>query len=115
MIASARVPGEDGSCGARPCWKGAGQPPGSAGFRYRDRSGTPDGLQSLRIEPGVDGEAKFLVKGKGDLLDPGPLPASSPVAVRAQLGSDAGACFEATFSASGVLRNDGEWLELRAD
>jgi uncharacterized delta-60 repeat protein len=115
VLASARAPGEDGSCGARSCWKGVGQPPGSDGFRYRDKARTPDGLQSLRVKPGDDGEASFVVKGKGGLLDLGPLPANEPLEVKAQLSSDDGACFEASFSASGVLRNDAEWLELRSD
>jgi hypothetical protein len=42
------------------------------GFRYRSRSGDPDGLRSAKLVAGIAGKAKISLKGKGDLL---PLPA----------------------------------------
>jgi cysteine-rich repeat protein len=87
--------------------------PRKQGFRYRSRTGMPDGLRSVTLAPGIDGKAKVLVKGAGDLL---PLPATATplsLPVRVQLQSDAGTCWEATFSTA--ASNDGTKFKAKSD
>jgi 6-phosphogluconolactonase (cycloisomerase 2 family) len=75
------------------CWT-----PSATGFNYRDRARTPEGLGSILLKAGAgDGARVKVVAGKGHLAAPSfPL----PLPIRVQLQSSAGACFEATFSAS---------------
>jgi hypothetical protein len=90
-----------GTCAAAPCWKAAG----SAGFRYKDAEGTPDGLLKLQVKAGAAGRTKVSVKGKGEHL---PVLPSLPLALpsRIQVHAESGACWEAVHGGGGVLRND---------
>jgi hypothetical protein len=83
-------------------------PPGSRGYRYKDRLGTPDGLELVLLRPGGDGRAKMSVKGQGPLLRlPAPDRVDLPLLV--QLQATNGGCWEARVSESGVLRRE-PWL-----
>ena len=99
-------------CGAVPCWLGRGQPPGSRGFRYRDRQGTQAGIEKIVMRPGLDGQARILVKAQG----PGigfsePLDLEVPAVL--QLQRDDGACWEATFS--DVVTYESDLVKLRSE
>lgn len=89
---------------ATPCWKGLGTPAGSRGHRYRNREATPDGVESLRLQPGDDGRAMLALKARGAHLALPSLPLTPPL--RVQLWADGGACWEARYDAAGVTRND---------
>lgn len=109
-----------GTCDGKACWQAVGSnPPGSRGWRYRDRERTPDGLEAFVAKPGAAGKAKHTVKGKGPLLVlPGenaaaPLPLATPIQVRAQLKHRFGRCWEASYSSA--VRNDATTLQLRSD
>jgi hypothetical protein len=66
------------------------------------------------LKAGIDGKAKVSVDGKGANLV---LPSLATLAfpLRVQLQSEAGQCWEATYSAAGVSQNDGEHLKARSD
>jgi hypothetical protein len=87
-----------GTCGNAPCWKALAR-----GFRYKNRDGSDDGVQSILLKAGQSNRAKFLVKGKGAKLDmAAPIGAqllAQDPAVTVQLVNSLGFCWEATFSA----------------
>jgi cysteine-rich repeat protein len=83
------------------------------GFRYRRRSGTPDGVSSVTLVAGVDRKAKASVKGSGELL---PLPATEtplPLPLVVQLQNDAGTCWGATFATA--ASNDGTTFKAKTN
>ena len=90
---SANIPA-DRTCDGKPCWS----PIGAKGFKYKDKSGTPDGITQVQLKEGQDGKAKILVKGKGaNLDDPNLATLVQPVTV--QLQNSIGECWEAVYSA----------------
>ena len=89
-------------CGARSCWRGT-----NSGFRYTDRSLTPNGIQKLQLEAGVAGRARINLKGKGALLRLPTLPFVQQSDVLVQLKNSAGQCWDAVYSAP-ASRNDAE-------
>jgi CSLREA domain-containing protein len=91
----AQLPG-GATCGDSPCWKGLGQPPGSRGSRYRDRQQTQAGIASVLLRPGLDGQSRIIVKGKGPGLGLDPLAFYEPL--RMQLQRRNGPCWEAHFT-----------------
>lgn len=59
--------GED--CGASPCWKKIGKPPGDPGhkgYRYKDPGASADGLLMLLLKGGDQGKTKLIAKGKNN-------------------------------------------------
>jgi hypothetical protein len=86
------------------CWKRRGNPPGSKGFKYRDRDLTPDGIEQLRMKPGGGVKGKIAIKGKGANLDMPALGFALPVTV--QLQAEDGQCWEARYFPAGVIEND---------
>jgi cysteine-rich repeat protein len=105
LLMSARAPAA-GTCGTKPCWS----PIGTKGFKYKQREGTPEGLQRLVLRSGEDGKAKITLKGGGEHLSAAPpaglpaLPLEAPV--RTQLHGPNGACWEAGYSEGDVKKND---------
>ena len=91
-LVSATTAPAAGLCAGKNCWKAVGNPPGSKGYAYADKLGTPSGLQGLKLQPGAAGKAKIALKAKGASVDMPPLPFTGPVLV--QLRADNGACFE---------------------
>jgi uncharacterized delta-60 repeat protein len=98
-VVSALAPA-GGACGGRPCWTLRG----AAGFRYRDRLRSGNGLEKIVLTAGGDGSAKAVVKAKGAHLALPALPFALPL--RVQLQSTNGNCWEGTFSAAGTSIND---------
>lgn len=94
-------------------WRPKGTPPGSRGYRYRNRERTPDGIEAVTLQPGVDGRAKLALKGRGAHLVLPPLPL--PVPLRVQLSAGAGVCFEARYAAAGVVRSDTVRFDARGE
>jgi hypothetical protein len=90
------------------------QTAGSKGFKYKDKSGTPNGAQKALLKSGAAGKAKALVKGKGaNLPDSLVPPLSLPATV--QLVNDTNSiCFEAVYSAADVIKNDAGQFKAKA-
>jgi len=97
-----------GICGApnRPCWQ---EPNGF--FKYRDAFRTPEGIRTLQLRPGGDGEARVTLNANGAHVEHAALPFAVPI--RVQLESSTGECWDATYSTSVV--NDGRSFAARAD
>ncbi len=84
-------------------WK----PASTKGYKYKDPSGSADGVVSLLLTGGAAGKAKVVLKGKGTHM-PDPTFSNLPLPVTAQLvNSDTNACFEATYVSANVTKNDG--------
>jgi len=82
-----------GTCSGRPCWKADGN-----GYRYVEKTALTDGVAKLVLKSGGAGEAKVVLKAKGDRMREGFsdfLPLGPPV--RVQLVGSAGTCWEATY------------------
>jgi cysteine-rich repeat protein len=96
----AELAARQGTCGAKSCWKNLGL----SGWKYHDKELTPDGLASMLLKGSLGGPSTIAMKARGTNL-PGPtLPL--PLPARVQLQATNGACWEATYSAIGVKRND---------
>jgi hypothetical protein len=94
------MPGTSGVCGPGACW--ATRP---SGFRFRSGTGSPDGVTVVVLTAGAEGHANVQMRAKSTLaLGPSPLHAT-PHAV-AQIRTSAGPCWSASFSATGIKRND---------
>ena len=94
---------------------GAGWAPISdKGYKFKDATGTPDGVNKSILKGGDAGKAKALVKGKGANL-PDPLGAALTLPVTAQLVNDANnICFEGVFDSADIKKNDGEQFKAKA-
>ena len=106
MLLASRAP-RGGTCAnGASCWSAKGTPPGAKGFQYKDGDLLlPDGLKVVRLTPGGAGRAKAMVKGKGaNLALPSPMNVTPPVIV--QLQGEHGTCFQATYTAARVTRED---------
>ncbi len=120
LLFSATIP-FGGTCGTQPCWKGLGNPPGANGFKYKDTLGDAGGITGILLKPGIAGKAKVTLKGKGtSLVLPGenahaPLPLPTPVAARVQLHAANGECWEASYAAGGVVKNQPDKLNLKSE
>jgi len=94
------------SCHGRPCWAST-----KKGFRYLDRRAAFGGLLRLKLKAGAEGKAATSVVGRGDELDPPPLPLVPPVAV--QLHAGTGACWDAEYAS--LRRNTTSRVDGSAD
>ena len=83
-------------CGTKPCWKSLS----TIGFKYRDKSGIPDGLTTALLRAGSAGSGKIQVKGKNIPL--AALPLTTPVRVQLRQ-SGSSMCWEASYSTA--IRN----------
>jgi hypothetical protein len=103
------------TCAGVPCWRTAG----TAGFVYRSaRPRDPEGLDRLKLTGGAAGKMKIVAtrKGRSSNLDiPIPAVAGLTLPLTIQLQQDGGNCFTSTFSASGVIRNDGVTFKALSD
>jgi hypothetical protein len=111
LIFNATIP-PGGSCATPPCWKQKA----NGSQVYKDRSGAAAGITALALQIGAAGRARVIVRGKGiglaasSLGFPNP---ALPLPLRAQVQISDGACFEATYDASGVRRNADGILRAR--
>jgi hypothetical protein len=84
-----------GLCQGKPCWTGGG----AAGFTYKDRELTPDGVAKIRLtakKAQFDARGTNLITTMHGLPHPGVI-ASYP-SMRAQVQAGNGQCLQATFS-----------------
>jgi hypothetical protein len=77
-----------GACGAGSCWKVVPR----KGVRYRDRSGSSNGVVTVAVHAGAEGRAWITVRSKGAHLPMPALPLLAPVTV--QLQASTGTCWE---------------------
>jgi hypothetical protein len=79
----------------KPCWKASG----TKGFKYADGDLTPQGVQKLQLQSGIDGKAKIAFGGKGALLGMPALDALAfPLVVQLQGTHDE--CWAATYASA---------------
>ena len=105
---SARAPA-DGICGGRPCWRALH----SAGFRFKDSAGTPDGLTRILLKAGSTGRGKINLRGQGANLHTPATPFTTPVRVQFER-SGSSVCWDATYSTT-PIRNDTSGFKGRSD
>jgi hypothetical protein len=98
-----------GVCGTKPCWKALG----IKGFGYKDPLHTPTGADKVLLKAGLAGKAKAQFKAKGDNIPSFSL--SLPLPATAQIQSENGQCWAATFSATGVSKNDATQFKGKSD
>ncbi len=94
------------TCDGKACWKATG----TKGFKYKNRSGTPDGsITSVKMKEGVDGKSSVQVQSKGAALLPPPTAGLTDVVVQLLIndGID-NECFKTTFPNGGIKKQDGE-------
>ncbi|HYD47940.1 MAG TPA: metallophosphoesterase family protein, partial [Terriglobales bacterium] len=99
VLTTALVLPAGASCGGEPCWSQSNR----GTYSYRDRSGGETGLRALKIHPASHGKGKINLKVKGPQLE---LPLASDFAlfsqatrVVAQLVTDRGGCWSASYAA----------------
>ena len=80
-------------------------------FSFRSPYTVVDRLKAVVLKPGESGKTRAVARGKGDALTFPALPLVPPVVV--QLHSQAGRCWEATYSIPRV--NDGERFVANPD
>ncbi|MBY0279649.1 hypothetical protein K2Z84_30310 [Candidatus Binatia bacterium] len=98
LVLHADVP-PGGTCGGKPCWKT------TRVHKYADKAGSNDGITSLLLKPSTSDQTVVQAKGKGaDLDDPSRLPLVGRVTAQT-INLERG-CFEATFDADQVGKND---------
>jgi cysteine-rich repeat protein len=74
------------------------------GFKYKDPSGSENGITKMTLVAGAAGKAKIIVKGKGAGLPLSSPPYSPPVTIQIT-NSSTNACWASTFDAADVQRN----------
>ena len=74
------------------------------GFKYKDTTGTPDGITKAALISGAANKSKILMKGKGPNLGLDAPAYDLPVLVQLSDSSN-GVCWSATFDAAAVIRN----------
>jgi len=98
----------DRMCGTKPCWKAVS----TKGFKFKDKSGTPNGLTGIKLMAGVASKAKIGVKGKGTNLPVPTLPLRTPVRVQLKR-ADTGGCWDATYS--NAIKNTSTQFKAESD
>ena len=107
LVAKATAPA-GGSCGSASCWR----PLAHVGFKYADKSGTPDGVLKVLLRSGAAGVAKAQFKAKGMGIPAFALPVTPPVV--AQLQARGAACWQTDHAAPpALLRNDAAQFKAR--
>lgn len=81
-----------GTCAGSACWKTA-----KGGFKYGNKSLSPNGVKEFSLKSGSAGKAQFKVKGKGVELALPPLPLTLPARVQLRR-SGSSACWETSFA-----------------
>jgi cysteine-rich repeat protein len=86
----------------------AWSPISTKGFKYKDTSGTPDGIIKAKLKSSTVAKSKVLVKGKGaNLPDLPAMPFGPQVTV--QFTNSDGVCFESVFNAPYKKNADGKF------
>jgi len=99
-----------GTCSFKPCWQEK-----SFSFTFKDKTFAQGGIQTIFLKEGLNGKAKFIVKGKGANLglrtDLTTL--VSPVTVR--LKNSLGTCWGAVYSFPPAKKNDAQNFKDTSD
>ncbi len=103
LVAEANVPG-----GAN--WSAIS----TKGYKYKEGTGTADGIQKVILKGGDPGKAKALAKGKGANLPDPSHPLEEPVLVQLVNDDPSGACFEGEFDGADVIKNDASQFKAKA-
>jgi hypothetical protein len=103
LVFRAAVPA-GGVCRGRQCWKAIGSQSAIHAYRYDDPAALQNGITRMQLEPGTDGRATVVVRGKGTSLPLPSMPLDLPL--RVQLQAENGACWEARYGTDGLSRND---------
>ena len=107
LLASTMVSG--GACAGRPCWRRAG----TAGYRFKNRLGTPQGIRALKLGASRGGELKLALSAKGPDVAVPPLALMPPVRVQLQMTDEhTTVCWEAVFPTA--ARNDARLFKAKA-
>ena len=103
-LLSAAIPAGN-QCGAAVCWRPLGKAANPSGYRFRDRSGFPDGVVMARLRVSGTNGARILVNAKGASLSAPSLGIALPVTMQL-LAADGGGttCWETSFGEA--RRND---------
>lgn len=103
LALSARAPA-GGICAGNACWRDR-----SAGFAYRDRELTPDGIAKLDLKAGSAGQGKLRLRGRGANLAMPVLGLATPVTVRLVRSDGPASVYSAP------ARNDTERFKAKSD
>jgi hypothetical protein len=95
LVADTNLP-----AGATP-WKRLGD----KGFQYKDKGATQDGVTGVVLKGSDKNKSKVIAKGKGHALPDPTLPLSLPVLVQLR-NTETEACFEASYGAASVVKNE---------
>jgi len=102
LVAELAVDRAGDTCDGSPCWKAVGKaPPNGKGYKFKDASGTSDGVQKILYKGGDAGKSKAILKGKGPNLPAGVAAALDDpnAAVTVQFrGDDAVQCLSVTLT-----------------
>jgi subtilisin family serine protease len=83
------------------------QPIGSSGYKYLDAAGVSDGIRKVLLKGSSNEKAKIIVKGKGiNLPDPMLDSFTPPVTVQVHKSDAPSPCWESTFSAGHIIKNE---------
>lgn len=92
-VEAAVLPG--GTCASKPCWKAIG----STGFRFKDNSGTPDGIQQVKLKgDGTAGRTRVQVKATGANFSAPSLPLTTTVTAQFVVDDGSVSCWEVPFA-----------------
>lgn len=122
LAGSYRVDRAGATCGADPCWKNIGKPPGDPkhkGYEYKDKAASADGVLLVLLKGGEAGASKAVAKGmnnsaKGQTALPTGLAAALNGSTSATIqlhGSDAIACLSCPLST--VLKDTGALFKAK--
>jgi hypothetical protein len=95
-----RAGGEDHLVMSARAPHGASWVPNAKGFKYKDATGTPGGIEAITLKAGSAGKAKISVKGRGANLGLPAILSGVTVPVTVQLLGPDGACWDARYTAS---------------
>ena len=96
----------DGSCLGKPCWKQHD----SKRIRYRDHSGSNDGLTHINLRAGPAELADIALRARGVNVPIPPLPLAEPVLAQL-VKSDGPECWQANYSAPPLKNNSSVYLD----
>ena len=82
------------------CWRSTNR----GGFAYANHFGNADGVTRIELTPGLEGGARVAFKARGNSIALPGLPLPTPLTVQLQ-ASDA-SCWEATYEAEDVIKNE---------
>lgn len=89
-----------GVCSGKPCWKAT-----ATGYKYADKTASPDGIFAIKLKEGNAGKAQVHVKAKGENLDTPSLPLQFPLTMQFLIDDGVStSCWQSTFSAP--IKND---------